>query len=147
MKYKLVLIAGLIIIAIIVALLVERTAFFTNTNDKYIKEELFGFVCKMDKNPTTGAKKLSLRFNFLDQPNVSADRDIIIVPIVNQKDTLSLAMAHAGVYNFNFPEKVERLDLTIKYKVDSAGQHSLRTKRYYDLNKTYTYRFMWFSEL
>lgn len=140
MKYKLVLVVGFVLISIIVLIGVDRTPYFTNSSDKNIKEEAFDFTCKVKRQSATKNDLLVLDFDFFDM-KIGIVRQLIIIPIVNQKDTLKLISSYSDRYFFIYPENVKRLDMIIKYKIDSLGSESLRTKRYFDLKKTYTYQF------
>jgi hypothetical protein len=142
MKFKIILVIGFLLIACLFVLFTKRRTYYSISGEKAIIESHFELSCEQLDGGSDADKRLEVYFKFPNIGEVSR-KDFKVLPIINGKDTLQLKSVYGNShYSFSFPANgTEQLNLFINYKVDSAGVITNESKKYYNLEKVYTYRF------
>lgn len=143
MRFKVVLVFGFLLIACLFMLFTKRRTFYTASQGKFITEKLFTLACEQLDGNSDGDKRLLVDFKFTRPYEEIELKSLHVVPVINGKDTLQLKSTdNLGRYLFTFPANgTEQLSLFVTYQIDSAGQLTNESKKYYNLDKINTYRF------
>ncbi len=142
MRFKIVLILGFLLIACLFVVFTKRKTFYSISGGKAIIENHFELSCEQIDGDNDADKRLVVNLKFSNLGSAMR-KDFKVIPIVNGKDTLQLKSLYGdNHYSFLFPaNSSDQLNLCINYKIDSAGHITKESKKYYNLEKVYTYRF------